>query len=68
MFSKFWLLRGWGDLGDSFKKENFVIYIFVQIVLNEILNSCNQRISSDVKQQEIKELVAESCNFLYKHL
>ena len=35
--------------------------IFFQVMLNEVLKS------SDVKQQEIKELVAVSYNFYKKH-
>ena len=42
--------------------------IFFQVMLNEVLKSCKKMISpdakADVKQQEIKELVAVSYNFL----
>ena len=59
-------LKGWGDLGESVKKGKFVIKFFLQIVLSEVLKVVKM-ISANEKQ-EIKELVAASRNFLYKHL
>ena len=57
-----------GDWGEFIKKDEFVNF-FLKIILKEALKSCKKIISAnvktDVKQQEIKELVAISCNFLY---
>ena len=54
-------------MGGSVKKEKFVSKIFFQILLNEVVKKLLKVISADVKadvkQQEIKELVAVSCNF-----
>ena len=33
-------------------------------MLNETLKSCEADVKADLKQQEINELVAVSCNFL----
>ena len=38
-FSRFWLLKRWGLLGESNEKEKFVTKIFFQIMLNEVLKS-----------------------------
>ena len=44
--SGFWLLRGWGgegrDLSESFEKGKFVTKIFFQIMLNEVLKTCEK--------------------------
>ena len=53
-------------MGESVKKGKFVIKFFLQIVLSEVLKVVKM-ISANEKQ-EIKELVAASRNFLYKHL
>ena len=58
MLSRFWPLR---VLGESVKKRKFVIKIFFQIMLNEVLISGD--VKADVKEREIKELLAVSCNF-----
>ena len=58
-----------GGLGESVEKGKFVMKIFVQM-LNEVIESSKKLISAnvkaDVKQQEIKELVAVSFDFSLK--
>ena len=54
-------------LGESVKKENSWQKSFFQILLNEVLKSCKNifaDVKADVKHQEIKEVIAVSCNFL----
>ena len=54
-------------LNESDKKGKFMTKIFFQIMLNKLLKCC-KNISADVKvevkQQEIKELVAVNYSFL----
>ena len=40
--SRFWLLRGWRDLGESVKKENLWQKSFLRIRWNEFLKICEQ--------------------------
>ena len=56
--SGFWLLR---VLGEFIRKWKFVIKIFFQIMLNEVLISGD--VKAIVKEHETKELLAVSCNF-----
>ena len=60
MLSGFWSLRGWGSLIDSVKKEKSVTNSFFQIMLNEVLKMISGDVKTNVKQQEIKDLVVVS--------
>ena len=53
------------------QKENLRKKIFFQIMLHEVLKGCKKLyllMKPDVKQQQIKELIAVSYNFFKKHL
>ena len=55
---------GWGEGSESVKKGEIVtIKSFFQKMLNEVLKVVKNDICCDVKQQEIKEVVAVSCIF-----
>ena len=56
MLSRFWLVRGWGVWVNPLKNENLRLKSFFSD--NEML------MKPDVKQQEVKELIALSYNFL----
>ena len=45
MLSGFWLLRGWegGGLRESVKKGKFVMRLFLQLMLNEVLKIFEQQ-------------------------
>ena len=60
MLSGFWSLRGWGSLIDSVKKEKSVTNPFFQIMLNEVPKMISGDVKTNVKQQEIKDLVVVS--------
>ena len=57
-----------GSLGESVKKEKLLMKILFQVMLTEVLKSCQKKkifpdAKADVKQQKIKELIAVSYNF-----
>ena len=64
MLGRFWLLKGVEGQSESANKGKFVTKIFFQIRLNEVLkklqNITSADVKADVKDHEIKEMLAVS--------
>ena len=69
--SGFWPFRGCGGLSESAKKKNLWQKSFFKIMMNEVLIICEKlclMMKVNIKQQEIKDLVAYLTNINKSYL